>query len=281
LGDSAFNNCTSLATATLGKGVSSVPRGVFGGCRRLTIVTIPESTKSIQEGAFTGCANLSNVVIPNGVTYIGDYAFAGCKSLTNVIIPNSVIVVLPEAFLNCTNLANVTISSGITGLMGGTFQTCANLRSVTISDNVQTIWDTDFGACTNLLAMYFQGNAPTLHQDPDAAGWGLMVLSNNPSLVVYYLPGTSGWGPTFGGRPTAIWRPQIRANDSAFVVQRNQFRFNVRWSSGMTVVIDACTSLANPIWHPLQTNLLTGDSWCFSDPGWTNYPARYYRVRSP
>ena len=23
--------------------------------------------------------------------------------------------------------------------------------------------------------------------------------------TIYYLPGTSGWGPTFGGRPTMPW----------------------------------------------------------------------------
>ena len=26
-------------------------------------------------------------------------------------------------------------------------------------------------------------------------------------MTVYYLPGTTGWGPTFGGRPTALWPP--------------------------------------------------------------------------
>ena len=281
LGDFAFEYCTGLTTATIGKGVSSVPRGVFGGCRSLTNVTTSEGIKSIQEGAFEACASLSDVIIPKGVTFIGDYAFASCTGLTNIVMPGSVTVVLNSAFQSCTNLVNVTISSGITQMIGETFYACANLRSVTIPGNVQAIWDTDFGACTNLLAMYFQGNAPTLHLDLDAAGWGMMVLSNNPSLTVCYLPGTSGWGPTFGGRPTAIWQPQIRANDAAFGVQTNQFGYSVHWSSGMTVVVEACTSLANPVWYPLQSNLLTGNSWYFSDPGWTNYPARYYRVGSP
>jgi hypothetical protein len=39
--------------------------------------------------------------------------------------------------------------------------------------------------------------------------------------------------------------------------------------------------LAHPVWFPLQTNTLTADFWYFSDPAWTNYSKRFYRVRSP
>jgi len=46
-------------------------------------------------------------------------------------------------------------------------------------------------------------------------------------------------------------------------------------------VVEACTNFDNPTWSPLQTNTLTGSSSYFSDPDWTNYPARFYRVRIP
>jgi len=32
-------------------------------------------------------------------------------------------------------------------------------------------------------------------------------------------------------------------------------------------------------WPPLATNTLTSGSCYFSDPQWTNYPGRYYRLR--
>jgi hypothetical protein len=47
------------------------------------------------------------------------------------------------------------------------------------------------------------------------------------------------------------------------------------------VVVEACTNLANPDWQPVQTNLLATGSVYFSDPQWTNYPGRFYRLRSP
>jgi hypothetical protein len=41
------------------------------------------------------------------------------------------------------------------------------------------------------------GNAPSL-------GGASVFLSDN-NLTVYHLPGTTGWGLTYGGRPTALW----------------------------------------------------------------------------
>jgi hypothetical protein len=33
------------------------------------------------------------------------------------------------------------------------------------------------------------------------------VFTGDTNATVYYLPGTTGWGATFGGRPTALWTP--------------------------------------------------------------------------
>ncbi|MEK7707782.1 MAG: hypothetical protein AAB380_07280, partial [Verrucomicrobiota bacterium] len=65
------------------------------------------------------------------------------------------------------------------------------------------------------------------------------------------------------------------------VVSIAVFRFNITWAGGRAIVVDACGNLANPTWSPLQTNTLIGDSLYFSDPEWTNYPARFYRLRWP
>ena len=82
------------------------------------------------------------------------------------------------------------------------------------------------------------------------------------------------------GLPTVLWNPQVQ-NDASFGVQTNQFGFNITGSSNLVIVVEACTNLANPVWQPVQTNTLTGGSSYFSDPQWTNYPARFYRLRSP
>jgi hypothetical protein len=90
-----------------------------------------------------------------------------------------------------------------------------------------------------------------------------------------------GWGSTFDGVPTALWQPQVQTSDDSFGVRTNQFGFNMTWASGQVVVVEAATNLVSPTWLPLQTNTLTAGASYFSDPQWTNYPNRFYRLRSP
>jgi len=110
------------------------------------------------------------------------------------------------------------------------------------------------------------------------------VFYNALNVTVYYLPGTTGWGTTFADRPTALWwllSPVILAFPPGFGVLSNGFGFTISWATNTSVVVEACTSLTNPIWSSLGTNTLT-DGWSyFSDPDWTNHPARFYRLRSP
>ena len=120
--------------------------------------------------------------------------------------------------------------------------------------------------------------------NPDARyNYGVALLGDNQAIV-YYLPGTTGWGATYGGRPTAQWwlpNPVILNIGPGFGGQTNGFGFIISWATNLSVVVEACTNPANPIWSPLQTNTLRSDSLYFSDPQWTNYPARFYRLRSP
>ena len=47
------------------------------------------------------------------------------------------------------------------------------------------------------------------------------------------------------------------------------------------VVVEACTNLAQPFWTPVGTNTVMGGPIWFTDPLWTNYPTRFYRLRTP
>ena len=76
-----------------------------------------------------------------------------------------------------------------------------------------------------------------------------------------------------------LWNPRVQPG--SFGVRSNQFGFTISGTSNLVIVVEACTRLANPSWYPLQTNTLTGDSFYFSDPQWTNYPSRFYRLRWP
>lgn len=74
---------------------------------------------------------------------------------------------------------------------------------------------------------------------------------------------------------------QVLTSDSAFGVRPNGFGFTISGTSGQTFVVEACANLVASDWSPLQTNTIVDGSSTFSDSAWTNYPGRFYRLRSP
>jgi hypothetical protein len=295
--------------------VAGIGGSAFSGCTRLTSVTIPDSVTSIGDGAFEYCTNLSSVTIGNSVTNVGSDAFGFCTSLADVTMGNGVTSIGSGGFWFCTSLTNVMIPDSVTSIGEGAFGGCAGLSSVTIGNSVANIGSDAFGSCSNLTRVYFQGNAPTCGS---FAFWG-------DDATVYYLAGTTGWGTTFGGCPTALWEngppgipaiplqphsrtmnvrknatftvgvkaiplggprgelwsPEVQTSGASFGVRTAQFGFTITGTSNLVIVVEASTNLASPVWYPVQTNTLTSGSWYFSDPEWTKYPGRFYRLAMP
>jgi hypothetical protein len=280
IGQQAFRACTSLASVIIPNSVASIGEDAFDHCYGLTNLAIPNSVTNIGDYAFGGCWGLTSVTIGNGVTSIGNEVFNGCSSLSGITIPNSITNIGGKAFGGCYSLTNLIIPNSVTDIGESAFIQCFNLISVTIGNGVTSIGDlafySDIGS-SSLMAAFFKGNAPNLGSDV----FGNTVYSD--PTTVYYLPGTSGWTSTFGGRPTALWflpNPLI-LNSPSFGIQSNRFGFIISWATNIAVVVEACTNPAISNWSQVSTNALTNGSIYFGDPDWTNYPARFYRIRWP
>lgn len=295
-------------TYSIPNGVTNISGSAFYRCVSLTSITIPSTVISIGGSAFWYCTGVTSVAIPDGVTSIGDYAFWGCGNPTNVWIPSSVTQIGQAAFFGasltsiavdaansfyssvagvlfnksqttlveypCGLAGDYAIPDGVTNVFPRAFIYCSSLTNVMIPASVTSLGDLALGYCPNLSEVYFQGNAPGL-------GSGVF---DHISATIYYMPGTIGWGSSFGGLPTAPWllpNPVILNANPSLGVQTNGFGFVISWATNLSVAVEACTSLADADWSPVGTNALT-DGWSyFSDPNWTSYPARFYRLRSP
>jgi hypothetical protein len=266
-----FFTCGNLTNVDIPEGVASIGDFAFDDCSIMRVVNIPRSVNNIGQSAFAACSALTSISIPNSVTNIGTGIFAQCLGLTNVVIGNGVTSIGANAFSGDGSLVTITLPSTLISIGNSAFGFCQKLPKLVLGGSVTNIAVSAFQGCSKLTAIYFKGNSPF-----DA---GSSVFSGD-STTVYYLPGATGWGASFGGRPTALWNPQVQA-DSSFGVKAGQFGFNLNGTTNIPVAIEAATNPASGNWTLLQTCTLTNGSVYFSDPQWTNYPSRLYRLRSP
>ena len=314
LSDWAFYQCSSLTNLVLPNGLVSMGSKVFYQCSSLRSVTIPDSVVSLGDNNFLFCSSLKSAALGSGVTNIGIVQFAACPSLTNIAvaaanpcyasvnqilfnktlteliecpagfvgsyaIPNGVIFVDQAAFYYCTSLSSVTIPDSVINVGFNGFYSCSALTNVTIGNSVTNLGSSAFRYCANLHQAFFRGDAPLAN---GVAGSTDTLIFNGETGKVYRLPGTAGWGSTYGSWPTALWyqpQPQILGPKYGLGVSSNKFQFTISWATNTSVVVQASSNLQS--WTPLITNTLTSGTNYFTDYGYTNSPQRFYRVRSP
>jgi hypothetical protein len=241
-------------------------------------VVIPSITNGllvigVADRAFVDCTNVTSVTLPTSITNLGVCAFWGCTSLASAAVNGSLTSIGDFAFADCFSLTRVTIAPSVSSIGFGAFEFCASLTNVTITSTVTNIGGSAFYGCDSLTSVFFQGNTPAIPDDS--------VFGEADNATVYYVPGTTNWGPTFGGAPTVLWNPQAEASAASFGVHTNRFGFNIIGTADIPLVVEACAGLSSGFWARLQSCTLTNGSIYFSDPEWTSYPVRIYRIRSP
>ena len=239
----------------------------------VTGVTIPGSVTSIGYAAFYGCPNLATQPLDNGLASIGDFAFYSNISLLNITIPGSVTNFGNDSFAYCTSLTNATFANGLANIGQAAFANCSSLTSVIIPGSVTSISDAAF-ANSGLTSAYFTGNAPAADST---------VFSSDNNATACYLPGTGGWSDFAGntGLSVVLWNPAIQAGGAGFGVKTNHFGFYITNTADLTVVVQASTNLASPVWTSLQTVTLTNGAYYFSEPLKTNTSGRFYGLGLP
>ena len=290
-----FRQCTNLLAINLDPGnpnYSSVDGVVFDKSQT-TLVKFPggkrgsyaiaDNITSFSYGVFWECYALTNLEIGRGVTNMDYVPFDGAMALQNINVnPANAVYSSNGGVLFDRNqmtllrfppahATSYLIPAGTTTIGVDAFVFSALIGSVTVPASVTNLQDSVFQFCSNLTAVTFLGNAPPT--------FGPSLFGGSTLATVYNLPGTVGWTSFFSDRPTALWNPEVVLNNGHSVSVTNQFAFDLTGNSNIAVVVETSANLN--LWTPLQSVILTNGSAHFSDPQWTNFPSRYYRLRSP
>jgi len=301
----AFEGCWSLETATLPPNITTIRENTFAVCPDLKSINIPSTVTAIEYGAFQTCVSLSAIQLPNGLQSIGQYAFLGCGSLQEITIPSSVVEIGDSAFGSCSSLNRINVSSenenfisvdgvlydhlqsrliaypagktdpifstptSVSTIGGDAFSGAWALQVIKIPAYVVTIGDFAFFGCPNLKAVIFLGNAPEFAGEA-FSGPG-STSSNNSPATVYYMPGTTGWGATYSGRPTAVWVLQLPVISNFSVIGAsslglNSIKFNHNTSPGIPYRVERSPDLK---------------SWTTVLSGWGGGDIREYQENLP
>lgn len=170
IGNSAFENCTSIRKIEMDGYVRDIGERAFYGCENLTEVILPTEIKIIRKSTFENCTslkiiNLENVTIFQSSSFLGtaltkisysaellslsDKAFQDCKELTTVSF-NKDGVCLPEsAFKGCEKLKKIENSNCITAVANSAFEKCIALEYVDLP-NITSVADSSFRGCSAL-----------------------------------------------------------------------------------------------------------------------------------
>ena len=180
IGDSAFYNCSSLTSVTIGDSVTSIGNFAFSSCYGLTSITIPDSVTEIGSNPFS-CANIrefsgkfatdggraliandifvayaqasgGSYTIPDGVTKIGESAFGFCANLTDIVICDGVTEIGDSAFL-LSGIKSLTIPDSVNSIGFQTFMRCESLENITFGAGLQTIGEVAFADCYSLKSV--------------------------------------------------------------------------------------------------------------------------------
>lgn len=192
---SDFNSTSGSSGATItgllsGYSTLIIPSTVFGpnGTR--------PTVRAIGNNAFAGNQTVTNVSFPASLLSVGDASFLNCSNLLSAALPDSVTSIGNSAFQNCVNLRGINISLNVTNIGANAFAGCRGETNLVFGAGLAYLGTNAFKGWTNLQTVYFNGDAP-------AGNGSAFVGDTNAS--VYVLPGTSGWGTTFSGRPVVQW----------------------------------------------------------------------------
>ena len=157
LGESAFEDCHTIASINIPEGVTII-EDVALGWTYIHDVKLPSTLKEIGEDVFSCMYGEADLYIPDGVESLG-YSVAYQTGIRSIRIPGTVKVVPEYAFECSPFLRTVILEEGIERIESATFDYSGMLTDITIPSTVTYIGEYAFGGNTSLITIDFAPNS--------------------------------------------------------------------------------------------------------------------------
>lgn len=169
-----------LKKATLGKGITVIPSGLFSGCVKLKTVKLSNNLRTIENDAFSGCKSLTSITIPEKVRKIQGNPFIECSKLTKInvnknnktytsiggilftkskktlavypygkknsaySVPKTVYKIAEDAFSESSFIKTIKMTNSVKRIEDNAFAHCYRLKNVTLSQRLTYIGEQVF-----------------------------------------------------------------------------------------------------------------------------------------
>ena len=158
IGDSAFNNCESLAKITLPDSITKLGDSAFRNTGFVEF-TIPANVEMNYE-VLSDCKKLTTITFAEGATNTGNYTFARCESLTTVNFSSTIKELGYGLFNYCTSLKTLRLPENLDET-----SECfdySGLETIIIPAGVRAIGGYTFYGCEYLTNIIFEGEIEEL-----------------------------------------------------------------------------------------------------------------------
>ena len=170
IGDSAFENCSSIVSLTLPQGLESIGDKAFASMRSLETINIPSTVVSFGTDVFSDCDNLrldnvtigegcKAVVIDGGVLYSGDKKtllyYPATNTQSEYVMPDEVENIPSDLFNYHDYVTTVVLSSNLKKIPSGAFYG-SKITSIKIPASVTEIEKEAFAYIRSFTTVEFE-----------------------------------------------------------------------------------------------------------------------------
>ena len=230
----------------------------------------PLQSLDLSQNELTGCipASLGNLsqlqnlsLNQNALTGPVPTALGGLSQLINLELDDNLLTgSIPGTFGNLSQLQSLGLSGNhLSGIIPATLGNLSHLGILDLQNTLVSGDVPDFTTFTN-VTLNINGNYLNIKA-------GSQSLANINAMIA--------------AGNTVIYVPQYDTYVVVTVDPTSRFGFYIAGPSSVPITVRASTNLASTTWTTVQSCTLTNGSIHFSDPQWTNYPSRFYRVSSP